>query len=105
VVAIGPTTTVRTDGATETTPETAATANATTVRATTAGTGRGTATTDGIARAPETEATVDAPALPDAIGATTGAMQTWTGTGRGIEAIGGGTTIGWYPNGSAVTGA
>jgi hypothetical protein len=87
------------------TPETAATADATTVRATTAGTGTGIGTTGAIARVHETEATAGAPALPAANGATTGAMQTWIGTGRGIAPIGGGMTIGRNPHGSAVTGA
>ncbi|KAH6850787.1 hypothetical protein B0I37DRAFT_414167 [Chaetomium sp. MPI-CAGE-AT-0009] len=77
-----------------------------TVPVTTAGTEIGTETTDGIGRAPETEPTVAARALPAATGVTLRAMRTETGKGKRTEVTtDGARTIGQNRNESAGIGA
>ena len=85
-------------------PGTATTpAGDTTAVATTAGREIGSGTTGDTARAPGTEATAAAPALPAAIGATIGARQTGMASETGATAAV--RTIGQSPNGTTGTGA
>ncbi|KAL2197593.1 hypothetical protein P885DRAFT_77279 [Corynascus similis CBS 632.67] len=94
----GHSTTTETGGVTATT-------DARTVLAIMAEIGIGIGTIGDTDRAPETEATVDAPDRPAASADTTGAMQIARGTGTGREAIDGARTTAQSHHGRAAIGA